>query len=175
VAWDDVAVSALSQSRADAWRRRNCGMVFQDFHLIEQLTPLQNALLPATFSHFASPGPVRQRATALLREFGVPEAARSVTTLSRGERQRVAIARALLMDPAVVLADEPTASLDADTARQIGDTLLGLTGRGRTVIVVSHDAEVIGRAERVIRLEHGRLVSDLGRAVSASAKQGTAP
>ena len=158
VRWNEVIVSALGESASDRWRLRHCGLVFQDFHLIEQLSPIKNVLLPATFSSFVISAELKGRATTLLKGLGVPDAARSVTTLSRGERQRVAIARALLFNPPVVLADEPTASLDQAAAESVGGTLAGLAFEGRTVLVVTHDPALIARADHVIRLERGRIV-----------------
>ncbi|HEV7718710.1 MAG TPA: ATP-binding cassette domain-containing protein, partial [Arsenicitalea sp.] len=94
-----------------------------------------------------------------LSDFGVPIGARSVKTLSRGERQRTAIARALLLRPSILLADEPTASLDEESARQITQTLTQAAA-GQTILIVTHDPIVIERCPRVIRLERGKIVSD---------------
>lgn len=160
VRWDNTDITELSEGRRDRWRRREVGLVFQEFHLIEQLTPLANVLLPATFSGFAIPAQVRSRAKQLLEELGVPLERRAVTDLSRGERQRVAIARALLFDPPILLADEPTASLDAAAGEQVAVELAKAAAAGRTTVVVSHDKVLVERAARVIRLEHGRIVSD---------------
>ncbi len=94
---------------------------------------------------------------ALLDRFGVPREAKRTTFLSRGEQQRVAIARALLFDPRIVFADEPTASLDAAAGESVIGALAELAEAGKTVIVVSHDPQLLARAGRVIRLDHGRL------------------
>ncbi len=160
VAWADIDVAKLGESRRDAWRRRNVGLIFQDFHLIEQLTPLANVILPASFSAFRTPPAIRARAQKMLEDLGVPLARRSVAELSRGERQRVAIARALLFDPPILLADEPTASLDEAAAAEVTRQIAESAAAGRTTIVVSHDRMVVERCDRVIRLEHGVVVSD---------------
>jgi putative ABC transport system ATP-binding protein len=159
VTWGDVDLAKLKQSASDAWRYRHVGLIFQEFHLIDQLSPIHNVTLPATFTHFTVPAPLHKRAVQLLTDFGVPVGARSVKTLSRGERQRTAIARALLLKPSILLADEPTASLDEEAARQITETLVAAAA-GQTIIIVTHDPIVINRCERVIRLEHGKIVSD---------------
>ena len=159
---------ALSELRLDV-----LGFVFQQFNLIPTLTAAQNveiALAPTSTSRAER----RERVMGLLASVGLAERAEHVPSkLSGGEQQRVAIARALANDPHVLLADEPTGNLDSTTGEEIMDLLLSLSGdeRRRTVIVVTHDAEVAARAERVIRMHDGRLVSgDPGeRAVAGSA------
>jgi putative ABC transport system ATP-binding protein len=160
VRWADTEITRLSEGKRDRWRRQEVGLIFQEFHLIEQLTPLANVLLPATFSGFVIPGAVRERGKRLLEELGVPLQRRAVTELSRGERQRVAIARALLFDPPILLADEPTASLDAEAGERVAAELAKAAVSGRTTIVVSHDKLLVERAQRVLRLERGKIVSD---------------
>jgi putative ABC transport system ATP-binding protein len=161
ILWDALDLLAQDESARDRWRRRTVGFVFQDFHLLPELTPLQNVLLPASFEAFSTRGATRQRAIALLERFSVPQARRSTAVLSRGEQQRVALARALLFDPPVILADEPTASLDAASGAVVIDLLaqMSLT-EGRTVIAISHDHELVERFSRKIALEHGRMTDD---------------
>ncbi|MCW5696202.1 MAG: ATP-binding cassette domain-containing protein [Bauldia sp.] len=151
---DAVSIYQLREGRRDAWRRRRIGFIFQDFHLVPELSPLANASLPATF---ARAGGARQRAAALLGELGVPTARRSIELLSRGERQRVAIARALLFDPPVILADEPSASLDRAAATELTAVLRRLAKDGRTVVLASHDDTLLAAADRHWRLDHGKL------------------
>ncbi|HET7714615.1 MAG TPA: ABC transporter ATP-binding protein [Bauldia sp.] len=150
---DGMDIYSLGESRRDAWRRRTIGFVFQDFHLIPELSLVGNVALPATFGR--SPGS-RRRASELLVALGVPTDRRSVGMLSRGEQQRVAIARALAFDPPVILADEPTASLDGAAATDVRAILKRLAGEGRTVVVVSHDDAVLSAADATLRLDHGR-------------------
>ncbi len=114
--------------------------------------------MPASFERFAADRATRARAVALLEHFSVPQARKSTASLSRGEQQRVAIARALLFDPPVILADEPTASLDAKAGDVVIEILLQLSARdGRTVIAISHDQELLRRFCNTIALDHGRM------------------
>jgi putative ABC transport system ATP-binding protein len=159
VCWDEGDVATMASGARDAWRRRHVGLVFQDFHLFPGLSALGNVLLPMRFDHWGIDADTRGRALSLLQAAGLPAPDQPVTTLSRGERQRVAIARALLRRPAVVLADEPTASLDTDSARSSVDLLLAETqAAGATLLVVSHDAGVLARCDTRWRLADGRLV-----------------
>lgn len=154
VMWGGTDLARLSEMARDRWRRRNAGFVFQDFHLIEELSPLKNVLLPATFSGFST-ARHRARAKMLLDRMDVPDRPR-VSLLSRGEQQRVALARALIFGPPVIFADEPTASLDAPNGARVAAMLADLAAAGRTVIVASHDPAVLDLSARHIRLDHGR-------------------
>jgi putative ABC transport system ATP-binding protein len=161
VLWDGRDIIKDAESARDRWRRHTVGFAFQDFHLLAELTPLQNVLLPASFERFAADRAIRERAASLLEHFSVPQARRSTASLSRGEQQRVAIARALLFDPPVILADEPTASLDAKAGAVVIDILLQLSARdGRTVIAISHDQELLKRFANTVALDHGRIDRD---------------
>lgn len=157
IVWDGVDIAALSETRRDTWRRQHAGFVFQNFNLIEEMSALDNVVVAAHFSAFTA-GAWRERARALLEQFGVPAGTRSVSTYSRGEQQRIALARALLFDPPILFADEPSASLDTENAQALRAQLEAVTAAGKTVLVVSHDPILIDAAQRVIRLDHGRLV-----------------
>ncbi|OSQ38543.1 hypothetical protein TMES_10420 [Thalassospira mesophila] len=160
VHWGDTDLTSLSEGACDGWRRRHVGFIFQDFHLIGELAPLENVLLPAGFHGWRIPADLRKRATTLLDLVGVPTNRGSVADLSRGEQQRVAIARALLFDPPILLADEPTASLDAVAADNCADILFAnARENNRTLIVVSHDHTVIDRCARVLHFDKGRLLT----------------
>jgi putative ABC transport system ATP-binding protein len=156
VRWDEHDILSLPESKRDRWRRHTIGFAFQDFHLLPELTPLQNVLLPASFERYATESATRARAVGLLDRFGVPQARSTIAHLSRGEQQRVALARALLYDPPVILADEPTASLDAKAGALVIETLAQLaTEEGRTVIAVSHDPALVSCFSGRLALDHG--------------------
>ncbi|MCG2592908.1 ATP-binding cassette domain-containing protein [Ramlibacter sp. XY19] len=157
VACGDVVVNRLAERQRDAWRLANCGMVFQDFRLLDELDALGNAVLPAQFDRWRSNAALRTRAQDLLARFEVPLRSGPVARLSRGEQQRVALARALLLDPPLILADEPTASLDADNGQRIAQELRALAAAGKTVVAVTHDDKLVALADRVLTLRAGRL------------------
>ena len=154
VTFEGADLYAMSERRRDSWRRSHIGFIFQDFHLIDELSPLANATLPATFG--PAPG-VRERATQVLRRLGVPAERQTIAQLSRGERQRVAVARALAFDPPVVLADEPSASLDKASTADLVSILTDLAREGRTVVVATHDPDILAASQTVFSLQHGRL------------------
>lgn len=164
VAWGGVAVSALGEAARDRWRAANVGLVMQDFHLFPGLSAVENVLLPARLARAASAA-VRTRARDLLAEVGLVRPGQAVETLSRGEMQRVAVARAVLREPGVIVADEPTASLDAASGAAVADLLFSLAARlGSTLVLVSHDPRLVDRAARRITLAGGRIVGDEGAA-----------
>ncbi|MCC9620124.1 ATP-binding cassette domain-containing protein [Thalassospira sp. MA62] len=171
VVWGDIDLTKLSEGACDQWRHRSVGFVFQDFHLIDEISPLENVLIPVSFSQWKIPDNLRTRAKALLDQVGVPQNRKSTADLSRGEQQRVAIARALLFDPPIILADEPTASLDKAAATLAGDILFSLGTPNRTIIIVSHDHDVIDQCGRVIGFDKGQLVRDTAQ----TTMQPTAP
>lgn len=156
IVWGSRVLSAEPEAKRDRWRLENAGFVFQSFHLIEELSPLDNVLATAWFRGGAAR--MRDRARELLARFGVPQGAKRSHLLSNGEQQRVALARALLFDPPVIFADEPTASLDAASGTLVSQTLRDLaTVSGKTVVVASHDPILLSAADRIVRLDHGRL------------------
>lgn len=156
-----AALETLKEAPLAGWRGRTIGFVFQFFQLLPTLTVLENVMLPMDF---AGSVPVRERrrnALALLEQVGVARhAGKLPAALSGGEQQRVAIARALANDPSVVLADEPTGNLDSATARDVIDLLRALAAGGKTVLVVTHDADIGRLADRTIELADGSIVGD---------------
>lgn len=155
---DRVPTSARSRTPPAAWRRRWLGFVFQNHRLIDALTAAENIELPLNLAGIRRPAS-RRRAHELLAAVGLEHRARlHATALSSGERQRIAVARALACDPPILLADEPTGSLDPE-ARERVIVLLGEAAheRGHALLLVSHDARLVAHADRVIRMEDGRL------------------
>ena len=139
------------------FRRERVGMIFQDFLLFEELPALGNAALAASYAARSERDRIASGAAAMLAHLGLGDHAdRAVDTFSGGERQRVAVSRALAADPPVILADEPTASLDRAAAdRLIGDLAELAETRGKTLIAVSHDAALHERMDRVIDIVDG--------------------
>jgi putative ABC transport system ATP-binding protein len=163
VSWGDRDVTALAEAGRDRWRRDTVGLVFQDFQLLAELSVIENILLPARFDHWRTPSALVERAAMLADRVGLDHRGLRAGALSRGEQQRVALARALMRDPQLILADEPTASLDADNSIRVTDLLIGATREMQTsVLVVSHDAALLARARRVHRLRAGALQIDPG-------------
>ncbi|PTW41668.1 MULTISPECIES: ABC transporter ATP-binding protein [Rhodovulum] len=163
VLWDGTDIAELPEGRRDRWRGANIGLVMQDFHLFPGLSALENVLLPARLSRVADAA-MEARARTLLAEVGLARPGQPVETMSRGEMQRVAVARALLRAPGVIVADEPTASLDPENGAAIGALLIELAERsGATLIVVSHDSRLTARLDRVLTLAGGEILSDCGR------------
>lgn len=153
-------LSALDDRQRIEFRRRHIGFVFQRFHLIRGLTALENVSVPLVLRG-ENPKRAARRAAELLASVGLADKAhRHPARLSAGQCQRVAIARALAGDPQLILADEPTASLDAAHGREAMELLRQLTSdQGRTTIVVSHDPRIFAFADRIFWLENGRLVA----------------
>jgi len=167
---DGVDITTLDEDALARFRRERIGYVFQSFHLIPTLTALENVATPLEIAGAAR---TLSRARERLAEVGLEErAAHYPAQLSGGEQQRVAIARALALDPAIVLADEPTGNLDSQTGEQIVDLLLALNRERRsTLVLVTHDEALTRRADRVITLRDGRIVRD-GRVALAPAPAG---
>jgi putative ABC transport system ATP-binding protein len=161
-------VSQLGSEECTAFRRRHLGFVFQNFLLFPALSALDNIRVALAVREM----PLRQateRAAALLREVGLEKQARlRPAQLSTGECQRVALARALADEPPVLLADEPTASLDAGNGAAVMQLLMRLVReRGTTLVVVTHDSRIFSFADRILRLEGGRVHEGVGPAAAS--------
>ncbi len=156
-------MTAMGDTERTLMRRQRMGFIFQAFNLIPTLTVLENVTMPLELAG-ASARKARDRANELLLAVGLAGRAKDFPDkLSGGEQQRVAIARALVNDPALVLADEPTGNLDADTGQIVLDLLDTLTRKaGRNLIMVTHSSEVVGVADHVYRLREGRLMPAAG-------------
>jgi putative ABC transport system ATP-binding protein len=159
VDWGGIDLTSLSEGGRDKWRAANVGLVMQDFHLFAGLSAFENVVLPQRLAHFRLPSGIADEGKRLLERVGISRLDQSVETMSRGQMQRVAVARALAARPGILVADEPTASLDADAGAAVADLLLDLAGEaGATLIVATHDPALLGRLDRRLRLDGGRLV-----------------
>lgn len=154
-------LNRLDESRLALFRGRTVGVVFQFFQLLPTLTVLENTMLPMDFCGTFAPREARARALALLEQVGIVEQAGKLpSALSGGQQQRAAIARALANDPPLLVADEPTGNLDTHTAEAVLALLGELSRAGKTVLMVTHERDLAGRVDRVIRLVDGRVESD---------------
>jgi putative ABC transport system ATP-binding protein len=150
----------LDDEAASDLRNRRIGFVFQSFHLLPRLSVLENVLLPLRF-HRAPPAEARERAGALLERVGLGDRRdHRPDQLSGGQMQRAAIARALVLQPALLLADEPTGNLDSKSAADVLALMEEVHRGGQTVVLVTHDPDVAARAPRQVRLHDGRIEHD---------------
>jgi len=159
VIWGQTDLATLRPAARAAFRRAHMGIVFQDHLLFEELSVAGNAALAALYAPSGARAAIRAGAAAGLARLGLSGRGRHrALTCSGGERQRIAVARALAGDPGIVLADEPTASLDRANAERLADDLLALArSDGKTLIVVSHDPALQARADRIIEIADGQI------------------
>jgi putative ABC transport system ATP-binding protein len=156
---DGADLAAMDEGALAAYRRAKVGMIFQAFNLLPRYRVVENVALPLLFAGI--PRETRlARARAVLDRLGMgPRADHRPSQLSGGEMQRTAIARALVTEPSLLLADEPTGNLDSAN----GEALLALVGelhaRGQTIVLVTHDAAIAARAQRILRMRDGRIVN----------------
>jgi putative ABC transport system ATP-binding protein len=144
--------------KAAHWRGETLGVIFQTFELLPTLTVLQNVMLPMDFSQHRSIGEQYRRAMYLLEQVGIAEHARKLPAgLSGGQQQRLSIARAMANDPPLLVADEPTGSLDSVTAAAVIDIFDGLRAQGCTIFMVTHDLDIARRGSRTVILADGAL------------------
>lgn len=154
--------STVSETDLSRIRGRQIGFVFQFFHLVPRLTAAANVELPMVFAGIP-PDERQQRVSEALAVVGLtPRATHRPDQLSGGEQQRVAIARAIVMNPSLLLADEPTGNLDSVSGGEIVNLIEGMNRGGLTLVVVTHDPKIGERASRQIRLSDGLIVSDTG-------------
>jgi putative ABC transport system ATP-binding protein len=153
-------VSAMDEIDLAEVRNRRIGFVFQQFNLLPSMTALRNVELPLAYAG-TTRAVRRERARAALERVGLADRMEHRPgELSGGQQQRVAVARALVCDPAVLLADEPTGNLDSVATADVLQLFDELSHQGRTVVLITHEAELAGRASRVIRLHDGRVAAD---------------
>ena len=153
-------VHALGEDDRAAWRGRSVGVVYQFFQLLPTLSVLHNVMLPMDLAGRMSVGDQKERAMRLLDQVGIAGHAHKLpSALSGGQQQRVAIARALANDPPILLADEPTGSLDSATTNEVMGVFEELMARGKTLLMVTHDKDIVKRANRTILLSDGEITS----------------
>lgn len=154
---DGERMSGRSRGELSVLRNRAIGFVFQQFHLLPQLSILENAALPALYSRSLDPETCERRARERLEQVGLGHRlAHRPSELSSGQRQRAAIARALVNDPALVLADEPTGALDSKNMAEILELFSQLHAGGATIVLITHDTEVAAVAQRTVHFRDGQ-------------------
>lgn len=156
-------VGAMKDSALSRLRNETIGFVMQDFALISEKTVLFNTMLPLFFDRTPW-SKMKAQGLAALERVGIQELAKKrVNQLSGGQKQRVAIARAIVKKPPLLLADEPTGSLDSETGKSIMEILTALNGQGTTIVLVTHDEDVAACCKRKIFLSDGKIVQDFSR------------
>lgn len=162
-----VELSAMDEDARAAWRAQHIGFVFQSFQLLPHLSALENVMLPLELAGRAD---ALAQAQAMLERVGLgARLHHTPRSLSGGEQQRVALARAFVVRPAVLMADEPTGSLDAATGEKIMDLMFELNREvGTTLVLITHDRSIAARCQRQITLEAGALVADTADAALAA-------
>ena len=162
---DGYDVSALSDDQLAWIRNRKIGFVFQSFNLIPRASAVHNVEMPLIYA--GDNQQRRERAMAALESVGMLDRASHLPNeLSGGQQQRVAVARALVTDPAILLADEPTGNLDSESSLEIMKLLRDLNRQGRTIVLITHEADIAAFASRVVRLRDGVIVSDQRQSVA---------
>ncbi|MCI9026449.1 MAG: ABC transporter ATP-binding protein [Lawsonibacter sp.] len=157
---DGQDVGRMNKNRLAEIRNELLGFIFQQYNLLPKLNLLENVEVPLMYAG-VSRGERRDRARAALEQVGLGDKWRHrPMELSGGQQQRVSIARALVGKPSVILADEPTGALDSRTGREVLEMLQDLHGQGHTVVLITHDNSIAVQAQRIIRLEDGRVVYD---------------
>jgi putative ABC transport system ATP-binding protein len=152
---DTAGLAAGAQAQ---WRNKRIGFVFQTFHLLPRTSALDNVELPLLYSDRAS---IRGLGRKALESVGLGDrTSHRPSELSGGQQQRVAIARALVNEPDLLLADEPTGNLDRRSANEVMAIFQALNKSGRTIVLVTHDAEIASHCRRIARIERGRIVTD---------------
>lgn len=155
-----VNIHQLDENRRALWRGRNLGVIYQSFHLLPNLTLLDNILLPMDFCGLYRRRASRERAMDLLRQMEMADHAHKLPSqISGGQQQRVAIARALANDPPLIVADEPTGRLDSVTAEVIFRIFQQLVAQGKTLVMVTHDRTIAGRVSRMLTIQDGEVLN----------------
>ena len=155
---DGDEVATLNDDQLAVTRNRKIGFVFQNFNLLPRISAIKNIALPLVYAG-TNDADRMQQALVMLGKVGIAERKNHrPNELSGGQRQRVAIARALVTDPAILIADEPTGNLDSISSNEIMDVFCGLHRQGRTIIMVTHEADIAAYAQRVIHVRDGKIL-----------------
>ncbi|HEY3318077.1 MAG TPA: ABC transporter ATP-binding protein [Coriobacteriia bacterium] len=158
----DTAVHTLSENQMAIWRGRALGVVFQFFQLLPTLTVAENVMLPMDFCNVYAPRERYGKALEILASVDMADQAGKLpAALSGGQQQRVAIARALANDPPIIVADEPTGNLDSKTAEQVFELFEDLVAAGKTILMVTHDSDLIKRVHRALLVADGEIVDEI--------------
>jgi lipoprotein-releasing system ATP-binding protein len=158
ILYDGSNILEFDSDKLAMFRNRTVGFVFQFHHLLPEFSALENTVLPALIAGIKF-GDARDKAEQLLSEVGLSERlSHKPGELSGGEQQRVAVARALMLDPKVLLADEPTGNLDTQTGDELFDLLMALNKRGITSVMVTHNESLAGRCGRILRMKDGMII-----------------
>jgi putative ABC transport system ATP-binding protein len=161
---DGIDTRLMDEHQLSVIRNRKIGFIFQSFNLIPRTRAIDNIMLPMAYAKVPAPER-RKRAAAALDAVGLADRANHFPTqLSGGQQQRVAVARAIVTEPVLLLADEPTGALDSHASDEILGLFDDLNAQGRTVVVITHEAEVAAHAKRVIRMRDGEIYEDVRQA-----------
>jgi putative ABC transport system ATP-binding protein len=166
---DDIRTATMDDNALAVIRQSKIGFVFQSFHLVPRMNAFENVELPMVLAGLPSAEREQRVKTALDRVGLGARIDHRPDQLSGGERQRVAIARAIVMEPSILLADEPTGNLDSTSGQEIVNIMEDLNRQGLTLIVVTHDAAVGQRAGRQIRMQDGRIAADASNITATQA------
>ena len=157
---DGKDVSHMTDDEQAEIRNKKLGFIFQQYNLIPKLTVLQNVELPLLYAGLSDKEQT-ERAMISLERVGLADKAKNMPSqLSGGQQQRVSIARALAGDPSIILADEPTGALDSKTGKEVLEFLKKLHKEGNTIVLITHDNTIAAQAERVVRIQDGKVVYD---------------
>lgn len=169
----NTQIDTFSEADLAKLRNKEIGFIFQQFNLLGKTSALENVGLPLIYAHVSDDERTR-RAKAMLEDVGLGDRLENTRAqLSGGQQQRVAIARALVNNPSIVFADEPTGNLDSKSSGEIMELLDALHAKGRTIIVVTHEADIAAHANRRITMRDGKILTDSGRAnVTRKSKKG---
>jgi putative ABC transport system ATP-binding protein len=168
---DGIDVSNSSERKLTRWRGTNIGIVFQFFQLLPTLSVLENVMMPMDFCKAYAPNERRDKAMALLERFDIADqASKTPDMLSGGQQQRVAIARALANNPLLVIGDEPTGNLDRMSAAVVFETFFEMQEQGHTIIIVTHDREIVRDVPAVLHMKDGLIE---GTVLDAAARRST--